>query len=170
MAATDELSAADDKPDRVPAEEAVSAFASGSRRLHRQTCRAIMPERLAATDPFKAITEMVGSGPFRFVPAEFNAGHRSVYERFQDYVPRDDRKASFLAGAKTVHFDRVEWTAIPDGATSAAALHTGEMDWVEVGDRPAAVPGPRSEADRGNKQGLDRDRDRAVQPSVSTVR
>ena len=27
----------------------------------------IMPERLAKTDPFKAITEIVGSGPFRFI-------------------------------------------------------------------------------------------------------
>ena len=27
----------------------------------------IMPERLAKTDPYKQITEMVGSGPFKFV-------------------------------------------------------------------------------------------------------
>lgn len=31
-----------------------------------------------------------------------------------------------------MHFDRLEWTGIPDGGTAAAALHTGEMDWVEV--------------------------------------
>jgi peptide/nickel transport system substrate-binding protein len=42
----------------------------------------IMPERIAATDPFKAVTEMVESGPFRFVASEYNAGHRAVYERF----------------------------------------------------------------------------------------
>jgi peptide/nickel transport system substrate-binding protein len=30
----------------------------------------IMPERLASTDPHKPVTEMVGSGPFRFVAAE----------------------------------------------------------------------------------------------------
>jgi peptide/nickel transport system substrate-binding protein len=93
---------------------------------------AIMPARLAATDPFKAVTEMVGSGPFRFVPGEFNAGSRAVYERFQDYIPRDGGKPSFLAGAKIVHFDRVEWTGTPEAATAAAALHTGEIDWWEV--------------------------------------
>ena len=93
---------------------------------------AIMPARLAATDPFKAVGEMVGSGPFRFVASEFIAGNRSVYERFQDYVPRDGGKASFLAGAKTVHFDRVEWTGNLEAATAAAALQSGELDWVEL--------------------------------------
>ena len=92
----------------------------------------IMPERLANTDPFKAVTEMVGSGPFRFIASEFNAGHFTAYERFADYVPRDGGKPSFLAGPKIVHFERVEWTGIADGSTAAAALHTGEIDWVEV--------------------------------------
>jgi peptide/nickel transport system substrate-binding protein len=131
MAATDELSAADDRRIvfrlKKPFPHLPQALGGCTVSMP-----AIMPARLAATDPFKAITEMVGSGPFRFVPAEFNAGNRAVYERFQDYVPRDGGKASFLAGAKTVHFDRVEWTAIPDGAVSSAALHTGEIDWVEV--------------------------------------
>src|SRR6267154_1819955 len=31
----------------------------------------VMPERLANTDPFQQITEMVGSGPFKFVKEEF---------------------------------------------------------------------------------------------------
>ncbi|MFX7784546.1 ABC transporter substrate-binding protein, partial [Acinetobacter baumannii] len=49
---------------------------------------AIMPERLAGGDPDKAITEMVGSGPYRFKADERVAGDRVVYERFADYVPR----------------------------------------------------------------------------------
>jgi peptide/nickel transport system substrate-binding protein len=131
MAATDEVSAPDDR--RIVF-RLKRPFPHLSQALGGCTgdVPCIMPERLAATDPFKAITEMVGSGPFRFVPGEFNAGTRSVYERFQDYVPRDGGKASFLAGAKIVHFDRVEWITIPDGATSAAALRSGEVDWVEV--------------------------------------
>ena len=43
---------------------------------------AIMPERLASTDPFKQITEIVGSGPFRFKADERVQGSMSVYERF----------------------------------------------------------------------------------------
>src|SRR5436309_7726939 len=34
----------------------------------------IMPERLAKTDPYQQVTEMVGSGPFRFVKEEFHPG------------------------------------------------------------------------------------------------
>jgi hypothetical protein len=41
----------------------------------------IMPERIAAADINKAITEMVGSGPFRFVAGEFVANLRAVYEK-----------------------------------------------------------------------------------------
>jgi hypothetical protein len=35
-----------------------------------------MPARLAETDPFERVTEMVGSGPFRFVASEQVAGRR----------------------------------------------------------------------------------------------
>ncbi len=131
MAATDEISAPDDRRIVIRLK---APFPHLAQALSGSTVDVpcIMPERLAATDPAKAVTEMVGSGPFRFVASEFNAGSRSVYERFQDYVPRDGKEASFLSGPKIVHFDRVEWTGIPDVATSAAALHTGEVDWVEV--------------------------------------
>ena len=91
----------------------------------------IMPERLAATDPFKQVTEMVGSGPFRFRADERVVGSRVVYERFDKYRPRDSGTASGTAGPKVVHFDRVEWTVIPDVATAAAAMQRGEADWWE---------------------------------------
>ena len=53
----------------------------------------IMPERLARTDPSRAITEMVGSGPFRFVAGDYVSGARVAYERFGAYVPRPTREA-----------------------------------------------------------------------------
>ena len=53
----------------------------------------IMPERIAATDPFKQIPEVIGSGPFRFVPGEFNSGSLVVYEKNAAYVPRPDGEA-----------------------------------------------------------------------------
>lgn len=93
-------------------------------------CAFIMPERIAQTDPFKQITEFVGSGPMKFVRNEWVPGAKAVFERFADYVPRSE-KASWLAGGKQMHFDRVEWVIIPDGATAAAALQSGEVDWVE---------------------------------------
>jgi len=90
---------------------------------------AIMPERLATTDPNTQVTEMVGSGPFRFKPDEHVSGSQVVYERFDGYVPRSGGTASFTAGPKVAHLDRVEWHVIPDPATSEAALSAGEMDW-----------------------------------------
>ncbi len=42
---------------------------------------AIMPERLANTDPFKQLTEVVGSGPFRFLTDERVAGARGECQK-----------------------------------------------------------------------------------------
>ncbi len=89
----------------------------------------IMPERLALTDPFKQVTEMVGSGPYRFVAGEHVSGSAVVYRRFAGYVPRADGPAQLTAGPKAAHFERIEWHVIPDAATATAAMTAGEMDW-----------------------------------------
>ena len=90
----------------------------------------IMPERLALTDPDKQVTEMVGSGPYRFLRDEFVQGSRVVYQRFDAYVPRQD-PAEWTAGGKVAHIERVEWKVIPDPSTVAAALQNHEVDWWE---------------------------------------
>src|SRR6201987_5001473 len=56
---------------------------------------AIMPERLAATSPFKPVDEMIGSGPYRFLPEEHIRGARAAYERFPLYQPRADGPVGF---------------------------------------------------------------------------
>jgi peptide/nickel transport system substrate-binding protein len=93
---------------------------------------AIMPERLAITDLFKAITEAVGSGPFRFKADERVQGSLFVYKRSSDYKPRESGKPDLIAGPKIVHFQRIEWHIMPDQATATAALQSGEMDWVDA--------------------------------------
>jgi peptide/nickel transport system substrate-binding protein len=90
----------------------------------------IMPERLAKTDPFKAITEVVGSGPFRFLKDEFVAGSAAAWEKFDGYVPRQE-PPEWTSGGKAAHFQRIEWKIIPDAATASAALQNGEVDWYE---------------------------------------
>lgn len=90
----------------------------------------IMPERLAKTDAFKAVTEVVGSGPYRFLHGEYNSGVRATYEKFDGYVPRAE-PPSRGAGGKIAHFRRIEWAIMPDPATAAAALQRGEVDWWE---------------------------------------
>jgi hypothetical protein len=90
----------------------------------------IMPERLAKTDPYQQVTEMVGSGPFKFVKEEFQPGHQVVYAKNTEYIPRGE-PPSWASGGKIVKVDRVEWLNIPDAMTKAAALAAGEADWWE---------------------------------------
>ena len=90
----------------------------------------IMPERLAATDPFTAIREAVGSGPFRFVPGDWNPGQRAVWTRHEGYVPRQE-PVDGLAGGRAPRIERVEWTVITDPATAASAMTQGEQDYWE---------------------------------------
>jgi peptide/nickel transport system substrate-binding protein len=131
MAATEELSAPDDQRIvfrlRKPFPHLALALAGSTASL---PC--IMPERLASMDPYKPVTEMVGSGPYRFLASEHAAGARSVYERFGSYVPASGQKPSFLAGPKISYFDRIEWVTIPDPATAAAAIQKHEVDWWEL--------------------------------------
>jgi peptide/nickel transport system substrate-binding protein len=98
----------------------------------------IMPEHVAKTDPFKQITEAIGSGPFKWVASEFTAGSFAAYTRNTDYVPRSE-PAEWTSGGKVAHFDRVELRAIPEPATAAAALLSGEVDWYEQ-VQPDLVP------------------------------
>jgi peptide/nickel transport system substrate-binding protein len=90
----------------------------------------IMPERIASTDAFKQISEYVGSGPFKFLKDEWVSGASAAWAKFDKYNPRPER-AEFFSGGKRVFVDRVEWKVIPDPATAAAALQSGEVDWVE---------------------------------------
>ena len=112
-----------------------------------------MPERIAQTDPFKVVSEIIGSGPMRFVAAEWQAGSKVVFEKFADYVPRPE-PASWMAGGKRMMFDRIEWLIISDGATAAAALQTGEVDWLES---PLPDLLPSLEHSRGLQTGIAND-------------
>jgi peptide/nickel transport system substrate-binding protein len=91
----------------------------------------IMPERLAANPPERAIAEVIGSGPYRFKADERVSGSQLVYERFDGYVARSE-PPSLLAGAKQANFERCEWKVLPDASTAAAALQSGEVDWLDT--------------------------------------
>jgi peptide/nickel transport system substrate-binding protein len=90
----------------------------------------IMPERLAKTDPYQQVTEMIGSGPFKFVKEEHQPGNKVVYVKNADYVPRSE-PPDWASGGKVVKVDRVEWVVVPDVATKSAAMQNGEADWWE---------------------------------------
>lgn len=92
---------------------------------------AMMPEALANTDPYEKIVTANGSGPFKFMQDEWVSGSRSVYDKFEDYVPREGGDPSFTAGPKVVHFDRMIWSTITDASTAVSALQSGEVDALE---------------------------------------
>jgi len=129
FAAVDEISAPTDKTIRFrlnkPFPLLPDALASTT------SMAAIMPERLAKTDPFTQVTEAVGSGPFKFVAGERVSGSRVVFERFAGYMPRPNGAPSYTSGPKVAHYDRAVWNVVPDSSTIAAALANGEFDWWE---------------------------------------
>ncbi len=128
MAATDAIEAPDDKTVVFRMKYPFPLLPDALGKTPPSMCP-IMPERLAQTDPYKQVTEMVGSGPYRYKVDERVAGSRVVYERNTAYVPRPNGKAEGTAGPKVAHFDRIEWHILPDPATVAAALQQGEIDW-----------------------------------------
>ncbi|WP_375258941.1 ABC transporter substrate-binding protein [Citreimonas sp.] len=90
----------------------------------------IMPARVAETSADETITEYVGSGPFVFNEEEYEPGVSVTYEKFDDYVPREE-EPSWMAGGKVVNVDRVVWTTMPDNLTAMNALAAGEIDYLE---------------------------------------
>jgi peptide/nickel transport system substrate-binding protein len=130
LAATDELMAVDDKTIQFRLKHPFPLLPDALGKSS-SSIPAIMPERLAKTDPFTQVTEMVGSGPYKFNANDRVVGSRLVYDRFTDYVPRSDGVPDWTAGPKVAHFDRIEWQVVPDAATAMAALQKGEVDWWE---------------------------------------
>jgi peptide/nickel transport system substrate-binding protein len=130
IARANEITALDDRRLRFRLKAPFSLLADALGKNGPSIC-VIMPERLAQTAATQQVTEAVGSGPYRFLKDEQLAGARVAYQRFEEYVPRPDGVASRMAGPKIAHFDRIEWIVMPDPATRAAALSSGEVDWVE---------------------------------------
>ncbi len=105
----------------------------------------IMPARLAATDPYQPVREMVGSGPYRFLPDAFVPGARAAYARFATYQPRSE-PADGTAGGKRAAIAQIEWQALGDPATAASALAKREVDWLDL-VQPDLVPYLRRQPD-----------------------
>jgi peptide/nickel transport system substrate-binding protein len=138
VAATDEITAPSDKVVRFRFKAPYHLLPDVLGKI-APSMACMMPERLASTDPHKPVSEVVGSGPFRFVANERVPGSRVVYEKFAGYVPRPGGAPGLTTGPKIVHLDRVEWITMADPATASAALQSGEVDWVEV-PTPDVIP------------------------------
>lgn len=143
MAATDELAAPDDRTIRFRLKRPFPLLPDALAKVSPNLCP-MMPERLASQPGNKPLAEIVGSGPFRLIESERVPGSKIVYERFAGYVPRTEAPVG-TTGAKRVMIDRVEWLIMPEAASSAAAVQTGAVDWLES---PAPDLLPPLRADR----------------------
>jgi len=130
MSATDELYAPDDKTIQFRLKRPFPLLPDALGKSP-SPMPAMMPERLANTDPFTQIKEMIGSGPYKYKTDERVQGSKNVYERFDKYAPREGGTPDWTAGPKRPWFDRIEWTTMPDAAVASAALQAGEQDWWE---------------------------------------
>ncbi|HUN45410.1 MAG TPA: ABC transporter substrate-binding protein [Stellaceae bacterium] len=126
MQVTGEIAALDDRRFRLVLKKPVGFVIEALGKID-STVPFMMPERLANTDPNTQVTEVIGSGPFRFVKEEWVPGSKVVYEKFADYVPRRE-PPSQAAGGKVVKVDRVEMDYLPDASVAANALVKGEVD------------------------------------------
>ena len=144
MAVTDELAAPDDRTIRFRLKRPFPLLTQALAKAVPY-CPFIMPARVIPEDPAAPVKEIIGSGPFRFLPAERIPGARVVYARNDAYIPRPSGAPGLSSGPKIVNFDRVEWQVIPDAATALAAIRRGEVDWWE---RPIPDLLPAARADK----------------------
>ena len=68
----------------------------------------MMPKRLAETPANQQIKEQIGSGPFKFVTAEFRPGVKAVYEKNRDYVPRKEAPSWTAGGRSEEHTSELQ--------------------------------------------------------------
>ena len=69
-----------------------------------------------------------GPGPFQV--AEWKPDQHLRMVRFDDYRARSE-KANGYGGAKVAHVDEVRWIPVPEVATRAAQVETGELDFAD---------------------------------------
>ncbi|MCP4385459.1 MAG: hypothetical protein GY798_29275, partial [Hyphomicrobiales bacterium] len=97
----------------------------------------IMPKEIAeaSTTPGQ-LTEVVGTGPYRFV--EYQEDQFARLARFEDYVARSD-EPNYQSGKKITNLDEVIFWIVPEASTRVAGLESGEYDIItEVPDSEAA--------------------------------
>ncbi len=129
MAATAELDAPDDRTIRFRLQAPFPLLPDALGKMSPNIC-AIMPERLA-----QPARRAAGAGDRRQRPVPLRrrrAGRRLAHRlravrglRARRRRPGPDQRRQARA------VDRVEWLIMPEPASAAAALQTGEVDWLE---------------------------------------
>jgi peptide/nickel transport system substrate-binding protein len=97
-ALADEIAAPNDRDIRIRLKKPWPGLAWAFGKPSANIC-AIMPERVAQTDPFAQITDNTGSGPYRFRQDLFRPGDVAIYERFAEYRTREEPATSSPAAS-----------------------------------------------------------------------
>jgi peptide/nickel transport system substrate-binding protein len=90
----------------------------------------IMPARIAATPGTTQVSEIVGSGPFIYDPAQHRTGDHMLLRRNDAYKPRAE-PVDFLSGGKVAKVEALDIRVIPDASTAASALESGAIDYMQ---------------------------------------
>ena len=87
---------------------------------------AIYPKEIAEKfPPDQRITEWVGTGPFKL--AEWKPDQYIRMIRYDEYKPVPGKQSGY-GGAKIVYVDELRWIPVPDAASRAAQLESGDLD------------------------------------------
>lgn len=89
---------------------------------------AIYPQEIVEAAGEDAITDYIGTGPYRFV--EHQVDSHVLIERFDDYAARDDEPSGY-AGRKDAYIDSIRFIPAPDEASRVAGLQAGDFDYLE---------------------------------------
>ncbi len=86
----------------------------------------IIPEEIANASGKEVMTELIGTGPFKFVEHLPDQYIHAV--RFDDYAARSEEPDG-MSGRKTAYVDEVKWFITNEAAVRADGLRTGEYDF-----------------------------------------
>ena len=87
---------------------------------------AIYPKEIADKfPPDQRATEWVGTGPFKV--AEWKPDQYIRMTRFDDYKPLGGKQSGY-GGAKVAYVDELRWIPVPDAASRAAQIESGDLD------------------------------------------
>jgi peptide/nickel transport system substrate-binding protein len=90
---------------------------------------AIYPREIAEKfPPDQRITEWVGTGPFKL--AEWKPDQHIRMTRYDDYKPVSGKQSGY-GGGKVVYVDELRWIPVPDAASRAAQLESGDLDFAD---------------------------------------
>jgi peptide/nickel transport system substrate-binding protein len=90
---------------------------------------AIYPKEVAEKfPPDQRVSEFIGTGPFKL--AEWKPDQYIRMVRYDDYKPRSEARTGY-GGAKVAYVDELRWIPVPDAASRAAQVESGDLDFAD---------------------------------------